>query len=201
MDFNWIWQTLLIFIIGTFFLRIGGRKSISQMTVSQAIIMISIGTLLIQPVTGKGLWTTFCVASILVLSLVFSEYMQIKSDKLESVISGKSVAVIRNGELIEPNLRKLRLTVDKLEQRLRQMGIQSIDDVHTATIEVSGLLGYTLKPEKQPATKEDIQVLMRLIQNRDLPSINGDLYSEDKPEDIFTEVLDKESSSQQDDLQ
>ena len=189
------------FFIGTFFLRIGGRKSISQMTVSQAIIMISIGTLLIQPVTGRGLWTTFGVASILVLSLIISEYMQIKSDKLESVISGKSVVVIHKGELIEPNLRKLRLTVDKLEQRLRQMGIHSINDVQTATIEVSGLLGYTLKPEKQPATKEDIQVLIQLIQNRNLSSTTEALYSADKPDDIFTEVVDKESSSQQDNLQ
>lgn len=41
MDFNLIWQTVLIFVIGTFILRIGGRKSISQMTIPQTIIMIS----------------------------------------------------------------------------------------------------------------------------------------------------------------
>lgn len=171
------------------------------MTVSQSIIMISIGTLLIQPVTGKGLWTTFGVAALLVLSLVISEYIQIKSDKLESLISGKSVAVIHDGELIEPNLRKLRLTVDKLEQRLRQMGIHSIKDVQTATIEVSGLLGYTLKPEKQPATKEDIQKLMQLIQDSNLSSTHDNSYSVDKPDDIFKEVINKESSSPPDHLQ
>jgi uncharacterized membrane protein YcaP (DUF421 family) len=35
MELNCIWQTILIFFVGTFILRVGGRKSISQMTISQ----------------------------------------------------------------------------------------------------------------------------------------------------------------------
>lgn len=65
MELNWIWQSILIFIVGTFILRVGGRKSISQMTISQTIVMIGLGSLLIQPVTGKGLLITFVVAFIL----------------------------------------------------------------------------------------------------------------------------------------
>ena len=160
MDIKLIGQTILIFIVGTLILRVSGRKSISQMTIPQTVIMIGIGTLLIQPVTGKGLWATFGIAGLLVLSLLFTEYLQIKFDKTESALSGKSVPVIENGYLIENNLKKLRLPVDKLEARLRQSGIHAINDVQTATIESSGQLGYTLKEHKQPATKEDIQILL-----------------------------------------
>ncbi len=57
MDINWIWQTLLIFVVGVLLLRISGRRSISQMKIPETVIMmVAIGTLLIQPVTGKGLW-------------------------------------------------------------------------------------------------------------------------------------------------
>ena len=52
MALNWVWQTILIFIVGIFILRVGGRKSISQMTISQTIVMIGLGYLLIQPVSG-----------------------------------------------------------------------------------------------------------------------------------------------------
>lgn len=31
MELDWIWKSILIFFVGTFILRIGGRKSISQM--------------------------------------------------------------------------------------------------------------------------------------------------------------------------
>jgi len=79
-------------------------------------------------------------------------------------------------------MRKLRLTADKLEMRLRQAGISSISDVEWATIEVSGNLGYQLKLEKQPATKEDIQRLINILENR-IPNTEPFV-----PNNIFTEL-------------
>ncbi|WP_291299959.1 YetF domain-containing protein [Desulfosporosinus sp. BICA1-9] len=38
---------------------------------------------------------------------------------------------------------------------MRQVGISSIEDVQYGTIEVSGQLGYSLKDNKKPLTKED----------------------------------------------
>ncbi len=189
MDVNLIWKAILIFIVGTILLRIGGRKTISQMTIPQTVIMIAIGTLLIQPISGKGLWSTFGIAALLILSLILTEYIQLKFDSAETAISGKAVAVIENGILIEKNLKKLRLPVDKLEQRLRQAGISKIQDVQHATIESNGQLGYVLKPEKQPATKEDIHNLMMFLQNGQTINTNNQTL-----DNIFTETLNKNTS-------
>jgi uncharacterized membrane protein YcaP (DUF421 family) len=181
---NLVGETILIFIVGTILLRIGGRKSISQMTIPQTIIMIAIGTLLIQPVTGHGLWTTFGLAAILILCLLATEYLQLKFDKSETAISGKAVPVIVNGNIDMDNLKKLRLTVDKLESRFRQAGISSMKDVQYATLEPSGQLGYMLKQAKQPATKEDIQQLISLLQN-------GQMETQNKvaADNIFSETV------------
>ncbi|MCJ7690069.1 MAG: DUF421 domain-containing protein [Clostridiaceae bacterium] len=163
MELNWIWQTILIFIVGTLILRVGGRKSISQMTISQTIVMIGLGSLLIQPVSGNGLLITFLVAFILTLVMMISEYLEIKVDFLETIFSGKAVIVIENGEPNIKNLKKLRLSIDKLEKRLRQTGISSIEDVKYATIEVSGQIGYELKDNKKPLTQEEFIKLMSEI--------------------------------------
>ncbi|CAM3800484.1 DUF421 domain-containing protein [Aeromicrobium ponti] len=192
MDLNLIWQTLLIFVIGNILLRISGRRSISQMTIPQTVIMIGIGTLLIQPVTGQGLWATFGVALILVLCLIITEFIQVKFDSSETAISGKAVPVIENGTLNENNLRKLRLPVDKLEARLRQSGISAINDVEFATLESSGQLGYTLKNQKQPATKEDIHKLIQLIQTGQLMNQNAQTQTQNS---LFTETITKDSSN------
>ena len=189
MDFNLIWQTILIFIVGTFYLRVSGRKTISQMTIPQTVLVIAIGTLLIDPVTRKGFWATFFLAGILVLSLILTEYIQLKFDKAETIISGKAVPVIENGVLLVENMKKLRLTVDKLEERLRQVGITSIEDVQYATMESNGQLGYTLKPEKQPATKEDIQNLIALIQTGQTLNVNNEPKN-----NIFVETLNKKNT-------
>lgn len=163
MNLDWIWQAALIFIVGTFILRLGGRKSISQMTISQTIVMIGLGSLLIQPVTGRGLLITFLVAFILTVLMMISEYLEVKVDFLETLFTGKSVIVIENGKPNIKNLAKLRLSIDKLETRLRQVGISSIEDVKYATIEVSGQLGYELKDNKKPLTQEDFKKLISEI--------------------------------------
>lgn len=163
MELNWIWQSILIFFVGTFILRLGGRKSISQMTISQTVVMIGLGSLLIQPITGNGLFITFLAALLLSCLMVLMEYLEIKVDFLETLFSGKAVIVVENGKINITNMRKLRLTVDRLETRLRQAGISSIDDVKYATIEVSGQIGYELKDDKKPLTREDFRILISEI--------------------------------------
>lgn len=188
MNLHWIWQSILIFFVGTFILRIGGRKSISQMTISQTIVMIGLGSLLIQPVTGNGLFITFIVAFILSILMIITEYLEVKVDFLENIFSGKAVIVIENGVPDIKNLRKLRLSIDKLETRLRQAGISSIADVKYATIEVSGQLGYELMDNKKPLTKEDFNILMSEISQMKNMIVNS---KSNENNNIFQEINSK----------
>ncbi|SEA85376.1 Uncharacterized membrane protein YcaP, DUF421 family [Thalassobacillus cyri] len=159
MDFDMLWKAVVVVVGGTLLLRVAGRKSISQMTLAQVVIMIGIGSLLIQPIVGKNIWTTLIVGLTLVLTLLVMEYVQVKVNPLEKFITGSSKVVIENGELQIDRLKKLRLSVDQLEMKLRQNSITDINDVAYATIEPNGQLGVELKQPKQPATKGDIDSL------------------------------------------
>lgn len=191
MNLTWLWQAVLIFFVGTFILRLGGRKSISQMTISQTVVMIGMGSLLIQPVTGKGLFITFLVGLVLSILMIITEYSEIKFDFLENLFSGKAVIVIENGKANINALKKLRLSIDKLETRLRQAGIASIQDVKYATIEVSGQIGYELKDNKKPLTKDDIaQLISDIAQIKNFigdkaPSMNN---AKNNNNNIFNEI-------------
>ncbi|APH04761.1 DUF421 domain-containing protein [Bacillus weihaiensis] len=192
MDYSLIWKAVLIVLGGTILLRIAGRKSISQMTLAQVVIMIGLGSLLVQPIVGKNVWSTIVVGLTLVLTLVFVEYVQIKSDKVEKFISGKAKTVIQNGQLQEDQLKKLRISVDLLEMKLRQANVTKIEDVKYATLEPNGQIGFELKDQKKPVTKEDLTLI-----NQDLQMIKQALqllpttqYSQSQIEQpsLFTEV-------------
>lgn len=159
MDYAWIWKAILIVVAGTILLRIAGRKSISQMTLAQTVIMIGIGSLLIQPLADKNIWITFGVGLMLVLTLIFLEYSQLKLNFIEKLIKGSSKVVIRNGKLDEKNMKKLRFTIDTLETQLRQKNVFRIADVEWATLEPDGQIGFILKDQASNATKADIQSL------------------------------------------
>ena len=189
MDYSLIWKTIVIFFAGKLILRLGGRKSISQMTITQTIVMVGIGSLLIQPIAEKGIWGTLLIAFLFTMLMVLSEYLEIKFDLLESLFSGKAVVVIENGEIILKNLKKLRLTVDRLETRLRQNGVSSIKDVKTATIEVSGQIGYELKDDKKPLTKEDFITIMAEISQHNQLMAGYQKTQKSNSDSIFQEVI------------
>ncbi|KML38975.1 MULTISPECIES: DUF421 domain-containing protein [Bacillaceae] len=207
MEFDWIWNSILVVIGGTLLLRIAGRKSISQMTLAQVVIMIGIGSLLIEPVSGESIWTTLAVGLILVLTLVIMEYAQMKSDKFEKFITGQSKIIIEDGKLNEQNLRKLRFTVDQLEMKLRQHNVAVISDVRWATLEPNGQVGYELKEEAQPVTKKeflqlqaDVQQLIHLLEPAFAKGFSVHMVPENE-EDIFTEVAEETTDSVPDHLQ
>lgn len=159
MDYAWIWKAIVIVITGTILLRFAGRKSISQMTLAQTVIMIGIGSLLIQPLADKNLWVTLGVGLMLVLTLIALEYVQVKLNFVEKMITGSSKVIIRNGKIDEKNMLKLRFTVDILETQLRQKNVSRISDVEWATLEPNGQIGFILKDQATTATKADVQDL------------------------------------------
>ncbi|OLO25593.1 hypothetical protein BTR23_24550 [Alkalihalophilus pseudofirmus] len=192
MDFHWVWKAIIIVFVGVMILRLGGRKSISQLTVSQTVIMISIGNLMIQPVSERNIWITFLIALLLILTLIFIEFLQVKFDKVESFFTGKSIIVIEDGVINIKNLKKLRLTVDQLEMRLRQANVQHISQVKWATVEVSGQLGIILDEQSQLATKKDIQTLLDYIHTK-FPSGQAPpiITEQKKYPTLFTESITK----------
>lgn len=193
IDLHWFWDTVIIFLIGKFILRLGGRKSISQMTITQTIVMVGIGSLLIQPLSGNTLIVTLIISLLFTILMVVVEYVEVKLDSWETLFTGKAVMVIENGKPKINNLKKLRMSVDRLETRLRQSGISSIQDVKYGTIEVSGQLGYELMENKKPMTKEDYKNIMNELSQikKAMGLSESKIPSKNNSNNIFEEISSK----------
>ncbi|MBY0200600.1 DUF421 domain-containing protein [Priestia megaterium] len=190
---NFIWQSVILILAGILLLRIAGRKSIAQMTLAQTVVMISLGTIIVQPIVEKSMVKAIGGAAIFVLAILVLEYLQLKSNAFEKFITGKSKTVIENGQLDVKTLKKLRLTGDQLEMRLRNQGVTKIQDVKTATIEPNGQLGYELQEDAKPLTAGEFKQLMHLY----MPSTSqsnpssvhlNDQLSPNKSTNIFKEI-------------
>ncbi|EJR99089.1 DUF421 domain-containing protein [Bacillus cereus] len=187
---NFILEAFILILSGILLLRIAGRKSISQMTLAQTVVMISIGTIIVQPIVEKSVLKAIVSALIFVISVVILEYLQLKSNAFEKFITGKSKTVIENGILNVVALKKMRLTVDQLEMRLRNQGISKIEDVKTATLEPNGQLGYELKEDAKPLTVGDLKKLIQpQFLNQNMMSNNlKDLQEKNNNSNIFQEI-------------
>ncbi|WP_150265970.1 DUF421 domain-containing protein [Paenibacillus tepidiphilus] len=157
---DWIWKSVLLVFAGMILLRIAGRKSISQMTIATTVIMISIGTTIVQPIANHELWKAIGSAAVFILFLLLIEYLQLKFDWMERLLNGRAKVLVENGQIQTQNLHSLRMTVDQLEMRLRQTGIARISDLKFVTLEPNGELGYELMAHAQPVTVGDLERLL-----------------------------------------
>lgn len=158
---DWIWKSILLVLIGMILLRIAGRKSISQMSVATTVIIISIGTTIVQPIANHELGKAIGSAAVFILMLLIVEQLQLKFNWFETMMSGKSKVIVEDGKLNLPNLKHMRFSVDQLEMQLREKGITSITDLETATMEPNGQLGYVLKRHARPVTIGDLEALLK----------------------------------------
>jgi len=168
MDLLFIWESFVLVTSGILLLRLAGRKSLAQMTIGPTVMMISLGTIIVQPIAGKSVTKAIIAAFIFVISILVLEYLEEKFNVIEKVITGKAKVVIENGTLNVENLKKLRMTVDQLEMRLREKGITKFEDVKTATVEPNGKLGYELQYDAKPLTVGEFKKIMN--------SMLGNLY-------------------------
>jgi uncharacterized membrane protein YcaP (DUF421 family) len=197
MEIGWqlVWKSVVIAIAGIALVRIAGRKSVAQMSVASTVIMISVGALLAEGVMDKPIWGPLVAVGLFLCVLILLETMQLNSRYLYRIITGKSVIVIRDGRADEKQLRKLRMTYEQLEMRLRQKQVSRISDVQTATIEVNGEIGIELMRHARPVTVGDLdKVLERMDMILSRMNETANTGEPDKSTNIFEEVKRSEAS-------
>lgn len=183
MNITFIWESIGLLFISTILLRIAGKKSVAQMSSLEVIITLAIGTTMGHAIKENKFWQIVVILAVFVLYLIFVQFLQLKISILDRYITGNATVVIRNGQIIVDSLKKLRMTTDQLEMKLRQKGIAYILDVKTATIEFDGGLGYELMEHTQPVTRKE---LVKMMEDHSIEY--SQTCKEDKQDNLFNKI-------------
>jgi uncharacterized membrane protein YcaP (DUF421 family) len=73
------------------------------------------------------------------------------------LIRGKETILIKQGKIMEDNVKRIRLTAEELLQELRMKNVFNIADVEFAIMETTGDLNVFLKADKKPVTPHDVE--------------------------------------------
>jgi len=68
-----------------------------------------------------------------------------KFPRLRPVLEDEPLIVVRDGNVIEKNLKRERITVDEVAAEARMQQIASLDDVAWAVLETSGRISFIPK--------------------------------------------------------
>jgi len=98
-------------------------------------------------------WTAFTI---------IMGYIDIKSKTARNVIEGQPVIVVKQGQVMENELRKLRLDINELNTKLREKNVFSLNEVDYAILETDGKLSVMKKDNDQPVTKKDMNLAPKM---------------------------------------
>ena len=157
-------RATVIFLTLYVLVRLMGKRELGQMTPFELIVLVVIGDLIQQGVTQNDFSLTgalIAVSTIAFWALVFS-WLSYLSPWAERLLEGEPRVIVRDGELLEANLRRSRLTTSEIESEMRRAGIARMEDVVWAILEPRGKISFIQgaddgdeQPPPQPKGEED----------------------------------------------
>ena len=155
-----IFRTILMYVFVTISVRLMGKRQIGDMQPTELVVTLLISEIAAIPLQdiSQPISVGLVAIFMLVLLEILASVIILKNLRLRRIFSGKSVAVIKNGTIDQKAMQNLRITVFDLVEMLRMQGIFELDDIESAFLEVNGNLSVRQKPEKAPATPEQLGV-------------------------------------------
>lgn len=83
-----------------------------------------------------------------------------KNRRLRKWLSGQPTVIIEQGKILDQNMKKVKYTLDDLNQQLREKEIFDLTEVEFAVLEVSGKLSVMKKTRYQNAMKHDLNPIL-----------------------------------------
>jgi uncharacterized membrane protein YcaP (DUF421 family) len=120
--------------------RITGRRELSQLEPFDVILLVVLGDLVQQGVTQSDYSVTgaLIVISTMAMLSVFVSWLSYRFRAVRRVTQGEPVVLVHDGQPIERNMRRERITLEDIEEEARQHEIISVRDLRWAILENDG---------------------------------------------------------------
>ena len=150
-------RTLVLYLVLIVVIRLMGKRQIGQMEPSEFVVTMLVANLASIPMEDAGIPLYAGVVPILTvlgLELVLAT-LSLKSIPFRRMLCGKPVILIENGNILQENLRKTRITLDELTGHLREKDVLDPRAVQYAILETNGNLSVFPFPGERPATAKE----------------------------------------------
>ena len=144
-----VMRATVMFFILFLLIRLLGKRELGQMTPFEFVVLVVLGDLIQQGVTHNDFSLTGATLAISTfafwaLLLSWTTYL---FPRAKDLLEGTPRVVVRNGEIVNENLRRDRLTRDEILSEMRLAGIGRMSDVAWAILEPQGKMSFIRKDD------------------------------------------------------
>jgi uncharacterized membrane protein YcaP (DUF421 family) len=124
--------------------RAVGKRELNSLEPFDLIMLVVLGDLIQQGVTQDDYSVTgalLVVSTVVLLTTLFS-YLNWRVPRLRRYLEGEPIVVVQDGEPIERNMKRERLTIEEIAEEARGQQIASLSEIKWAVLENSGKLSF-----------------------------------------------------------
>jgi uncharacterized membrane protein YcaP (DUF421 family) len=138
-------------------LRLMGKRELGQMTPFELVMLVVVGDLIQQGITHNDFSLTGATLAISTFAFwtVVLGWVVYLSPRARRVIEGTPRVLVRNGTLVEANLRRDRLTRTEIESEMRLAGIAHLEKVAWAILEPEGKISFVRRNDDDIVRPDD----------------------------------------------
>jgi uncharacterized membrane protein YcaP (DUF421 family) len=142
-------RTFVVFWFLLLLMRITGRRELSSLEPFDLILLIVLGDAVQQGLTQDDYSVTGALIVVIVFGVmqVAVSYLNFRFPRLRPALEGYPIVLIEDGNLIQRNLKRERLTPEDMAKEARGQKIESLNDVKWAVLETSGSISFIPKSD------------------------------------------------------
>lgn len=124
-----------------------GKRSISELTPLEMVLIVVLGDLVQQGVTQEDMSVTGAAVavSVFVLWTLLSDALSRRSPTASSLIAGAPAIVLKGGEPLMDRLEDEHLSLEELKEAARLQGYRDLDQLEWAVLEADGQFSFVAK--------------------------------------------------------
>ena len=156
-------RTIVLYLILIAVIRLMGTRQIGQMEASEFVVTMLVANLAAIPMQDGSIPLysgAVPILTVLGVELLLSA-LSLRSLKVRKLLCGKPVILIENGNILQQNLRKTRVTLDELTGHLREKDVLDLRSVQYAILETNGNLSVFPYPKERPASAKEAGIPAR----------------------------------------
>jgi uncharacterized membrane protein YcaP (DUF421 family) len=137
-------RAIIIYLLVFTFTRALGRRELATLQPFDFILLVVIGDLIQSGVTQNDMSITgvIVVVSTIGILQVMISYLGFRVRRARPFLQGEPIVLVENGQMIDRNMRRERLTLDDLAEKARLSEIESLDEVKWAVLETNGDISF-----------------------------------------------------------
>jgi len=153
-------RTFIITIVIFFLTKLLGKKQISQLSLFDYIVGITIGSTVADIALDIEKNFIGGVISLLIFVIIafFISTITMKSMKARRFLTGVPTVLVENGKIIESGLKKSKIDVNELLAEARISGYFNLDEIDYALMEINGIISFLPKEKDMSVTKKDMHI-------------------------------------------